>query len=184
MLRQRHDTDGARAAGISEFMRDCAYLASIEFARARPFPMQRRPVTSGGNFASRCRRRSRTRSACTASATRTCSRSPPPAPSACLRRQRVQRHEPPFSWTYTEEAHGGRHAQGIPSRTTRGALSPPARREREAVRIFRDRVEQRRRAPGDGGGGTIDTSTEDGERARGLSVREFEGLYMKAWKSG
>jgi ribonucleoside-diphosphate reductase alpha chain len=57
MLRVRYDTDAARAlaARVTEFMRDRAYLASIELARERgAFPMFNKDLyLSGGNFASR-----------------------------------------------------------------------------------------------------------------------------------
>ncbi len=57
MLRLRYDTPEARAAAakVSDFMREKAYLASIELARERgAFPMFNRDLyLSGGNFASR-----------------------------------------------------------------------------------------------------------------------------------
>jgi len=57
MLRQRYDTVEARDAAtkISEFMRDRAYLASVELAKERgAFPLFNADMyLSGGNFASR-----------------------------------------------------------------------------------------------------------------------------------
>lgn len=57
MLRLRYDTDAARAMAtrISEFMRDQAYLASVELAKERgAFPLFNADMyLSGGNFASR-----------------------------------------------------------------------------------------------------------------------------------
>src|SRR6185369_8598869 len=57
MLRLRYDTADARsmAARITEFMRDRAYLASVELAKERgAFPMFNADLyLSGGNFASR-----------------------------------------------------------------------------------------------------------------------------------
>ncbi|GLT21232.1 hypothetical protein GCM10007933_06840 [Zoogloea oryzae] len=57
MLRLRYDTDEARAMAtqISEFMRDQAYLASVELAKERgAFPLFNADMyLSGGNFASR-----------------------------------------------------------------------------------------------------------------------------------
>ncbi|MDD5249924.1 MAG: adenosylcobalamin-dependent ribonucleoside-diphosphate reductase [Rhodocyclaceae bacterium] len=57
MLRLKYDTDEARAMAtkISEFMRDRAYLASVELARERgSFPLFNADLyLSGGNFASR-----------------------------------------------------------------------------------------------------------------------------------
>jgi ribonucleoside-diphosphate reductase alpha chain len=57
MLRLRYDTDAARdmARKISEFMRDQAYLASVELAKERgAFPLFNADMyLSGGNFASR-----------------------------------------------------------------------------------------------------------------------------------
>ena len=57
MLRLRYDTDAARAMAtrISEYMRDQAYLASVELARERgAFPLFNADLyLSGGNFASR-----------------------------------------------------------------------------------------------------------------------------------
>jgi ribonucleoside-diphosphate reductase alpha chain len=57
MLRLRYDRPEATAMGarISEFMRDAAYLASVELARERgPFPLFNAELyLSGGNFASR-----------------------------------------------------------------------------------------------------------------------------------
>jgi len=57
MLRQRYDTNEARATAtkISEFMRDRAYLASVDLAKERgAFPLFNADMyLSGGNFASR-----------------------------------------------------------------------------------------------------------------------------------
>ncbi|MDD2991127.1 MAG: adenosylcobalamin-dependent ribonucleoside-diphosphate reductase [Zoogloea sp.] len=57
MLRLRYDTDEARAMAtkISEYMRDQAYLASVELAKERgAFPLFNADLyLSGGNFASR-----------------------------------------------------------------------------------------------------------------------------------
>jgi ribonucleoside-diphosphate reductase alpha chain len=76
MLRLRYDTAEARskAARITEFMRDHAYLASIELAQERgAFPMFNRDLyLSGGNSLRGCRSRSRTESASTGCAIRTC----------------------------------------------------------------------------------------------------------------
>ena len=57
MLRKRYDAQDAREAAtkISEFMRDRAYLASVELAKERgPFPLFNADMyLAGGNFASR-----------------------------------------------------------------------------------------------------------------------------------
>ena len=178
------DEARAMAAKISEFMRDRAYVASIELAKERgAFPMfNARPLPLG--------RQLRLAPAARDQGCDPQARHPQLAPAVDrphrhhqprLRRQRLQRHRAAVLVDlHAQEAHGRRHAQGVPRRGPRVApLSPPARRGREAARLLRDGARDlRRRAPGDGRGGRAvhrHQHLEDGERARGLSVRGVRG---------
>jgi len=194
MLRLRYDTDAARsmAAQISETLRDAAYQASVELARERgAFPMFNPDLyLSGGNFASRL-----------------------PAPMKELIRKHGIRNshllaiaptgtislafadnasngiEPPFSWTYTRKK---RMADGT---------HKEFRVEDHAWRLYRHMHGAEAKLPG-----YFVTALEisaDAHQAMVAAVApfidtsisktvnvpedypyaEFEGLYMKAWKS-
>lgn len=84
MLRLRYDRAEARAMAsrISEFMRDTAYLTSVEMAKERgAFPSSTPSCTfPAATLPPACPTRSRPKSASTACAIPTCCPSPPPAP--------------------------------------------------------------------------------------------------------
>src|SRR5438094_4190622 len=108
MLRLRYDTQGARtmAARITEFMRDRAYLASMQLAKERgAFPMFNADLyLSGGNFASRLpneikeriRKHGIRNSHLLAIA-------PTGTISLAFADNASNGIEPPFSWTYTRK---------------------------------------------------------------------------------
>ena len=108
MLGLRYDTDEARktAAKISEFMRDRAYLASVELAKERgPFPLFNADLyLSGGNFASRLPqpikdaiRKHGIRNS------HLLSIAPTGTISLAFADNASNGIEPPFSWTYTRK---------------------------------------------------------------------------------
>ena len=108
-----------------------------------------------------------------------------------LRRQRLQRHRAAVLLDlHAQEAHGRRHAQGIPRRGPRvAAVPPPGRRGREAARVLRDRAGDLRAQAhkGDGGRGRAvhrHQHLQDGERARGLSVRRIRGPLPRGVEGG
>ena len=118
MLRQRYDSDEARATGarIAEAMRDNAYRASVELARERgPFPLFNADLyLSGTSFAARlpeeikelAQAGIRNRTAVIA----------PTADFARVRRKR-QRHRPAFSGVYREKGMPDGTLKEFPSRT-------------------------------------------------------------------
>jgi len=195
MLRLRYDTEDARAAAakVSEVMRDRAYLASIELARERgAFPMFNRDLyLSGGNFASRLpqpikdaiRKHGIRNSHLLAIA-------PTGTISLAFADNASNGIEPPFSWTYTRkkrmadgthkefrvEDHAWRlyrHQHGADA-TLPGyfvtALEISASAHQEMVAAV---------AP------FIDTSISKTVNVpEDYPYADFEGLYMKAWKSG
>jgi ribonucleoside-diphosphate reductase alpha chain len=195
MLRLRYDTEDARAAAakVSEVMRDRAYLASIELARERgAFPMFNRDLyLSGGNFASRLpqpikdaiRKHGIRNSHLLAIA-------PTGTISLAFADNASNGIEPPFSWTYTRkkrmadgthkefrvEDHAWRlyrHQHGAEA-TLPGyfvtALEISASAHQEMVAAV---------AP------FIDTSISKTVNVpEDYPYADFEGLYMKAWKSG
>ena len=108
MLRQRYDTPTARATAtqISEFMRDRAYLASVELAKERgAFPLFNADLyLSGGNFASRLPaelkeqiRKHGIRNS------HLLSIAPTGTISLAFADNASNGIEPPFSWTYTRK---------------------------------------------------------------------------------
>ena len=195
MLRQRYDSESARAlaARISEEMRDYAYRASSEHrARARLVPaVQRRHVPvghqlrhapAGGNQGANQKAR--------------LAQQPPAVDrpdwhhQPRLRRQRLQRHRAAVLLVlHAQEAHGRRHAAGVPGRGLRLApVSPPGRqwraarigeRRRRPARLFRHRARDfRRRARGHGRrGGALyrHQHLQDCQRAGELSLRGLPG---------
>jgi hypothetical protein len=138
----RYDTQEARemAAKIAEFMRDRAYLASVELAKERgAFPMFNKDLyLSGGNFASRLPneikaqiREHGIRNSHLLSIAPTGTISLAFADNASNGSSR------PSLDVHAQEAHGRWHAQGIPRRGPRVApLSPPPRQGREASRLL------------------------------------------------
>ena len=108
MLRLKYDTDRARdmATRISEYMRDRAYLASVELAKERgPFPLFNADLyLSGNNFASRLPnelkeqiRRHGLRNS------HLLSIAPTGTISLAFADNASNGIEPPFSWTYTRK---------------------------------------------------------------------------------
>jgi ribonucleoside-diphosphate reductase alpha chain len=147
MLKLRYDTDGARdmAAKISEYMRDRAYLYSVELAKERgAFPLFNADMyLSGGNFASRLPQEIKdsdpqARPAQLAPAVDRAHRHH----LAGLRRQCLQRHRAALLLDlHAQEAHGRRHLQGIRGRGLRLApLQAPGRRRLQAARVLRHRA--------------------------------------------
>jgi len=195
MLRLRYDTDEARAtaARVSEFMRDKAYLASIELARERgAFPMFNKDLyLSGGNFASRLpaeikdaiRKHGIRNSHLLAIA-------PTGTISLAFADNASNGIEPPFSWTYTRKKRMGdgthkefrvedhawrlyRHLHGEDAKLPDyfvNALEISADAHQEMVAAV---------AP------YIDTSISKTVNVPAdYPYADFEGLYLKAWKSG
>ncbi|HZZ93463.1 MAG TPA: adenosylcobalamin-dependent ribonucleoside-diphosphate reductase [Usitatibacter sp.] len=195
MLRLRYDTEAARgtAAKLTEFMRDKAYLASIDLARERGgFPMFNRDLfLSGGNFASRLpqpikdaiRKHGIRNSHLLAIA-------PTGTISLAFADNASNGIEPPFSWTYTRKK---RMADGT---------HQEFRVEDHAWRLFRHLHGAEAKLPP-----YFVTALEIGADAHEAMVAavapfidtsisktvnvpedypyaDFEGLYLKAWKSG
>ncbi len=149
---------------------------------------------SGGNFAvAPARATSRPRSASTACATRTCCPSRPPAPSAWPSPTTPRNGiEPPFSLDlHPQEAHAGRHAQGIRrSRTTPGACTstcggdvanlPDALRHRPGNVAPRptatwSRLSHRSSTP---------PSRKTVNVPADYPYDDFQDLYLQAWNAG
>jgi ribonucleoside-diphosphate reductase alpha chain len=195
MLGQRYDSAEARetAARMTEFMRDRAYLASIELARERePFPMFNRDLyLSGGNFASRLpndikeaiRKHGIRNSHLLAIA-------PTGTISLAFADNASNGIEPPFSWTYTRKK---RMADGT---------HKEFRVEDHAWRLYRHLYGEDAKLP-DYFVTALEISANahadmvaavapfiDTSISKTVNVPEdypyadFEGLYMKAWKSG
>jgi len=107
MLNLRYDSEPARrmASDISRTMRDAAYEASVDNAKEKgAFPLfDAEKFLAEPHCASRLTDKLKERSGPTASATRTCCRSRDRHDLARIRRQRVRRIEPTFSWTYVRK---------------------------------------------------------------------------------
>ncbi len=195
MLRLRYDTREARAAAakVSEFMREKAYLASIELARERgAFPMFNRDLfLSGGNFASRLpaaikdriREHGIRNSHLLAIA-------PTGTISLAFADNASNGIEPPFSWTYTRKK---RMADGT---------HKEFRVEDHAWRLYRHLFGEEAKLP-DYFVSALEISASahqamvaavapfiDTSISKTVNVpedypyAEFEHLYMEAWKSG
>jgi ribonucleoside-diphosphate reductase alpha chain len=195
MLRLRYDTENARqmAARITEYMRDRAYLASVELAKERgPFPMFNKDLyLSGGNFASRLpeaikqsiRKHGIRNSHLLAIA-------PTGTISLAFADNASNGIEPPFSWTYTRKK---RMADGT---------HKEFRVEDHAWRLYRHMFGEQAKLPdyfvtaleisADAHEAMvaavapfIDTSiSKTVNVAEDYPYADFENLYMKAWKSG
>lgn len=195
MLKLRYDTPEARAMAtrISEVMRDRAYLASVGLAKERgAFPLFNADMyLSGGNFASRLpaeiKQQIRTHGIRNS---HLLSIAPTGTISLAFADNASNGIEPPFSWTYTRRkrmADGTwkeyavedfawrlfRHLGGDTKRlpeyfTTALAISAQAHEEMvAAVAPF------------------IDTSISKTVNVpEDYPYAEFEGLYLKAWRSG
>ncbi len=195
MLKLRYDTVEARAMAtrISEFMRDRAYLASVELAKERgPFPLFNADLyLSGGNFASRLP--AEVKQKIRAHGLRNShllSIAPTGTISLAFADNASNGIEPPFSWTYTRRkrmADGTwkeyavedyawrlyRHLGGDTKRlpdyfVTALAISAQAHKDMVAAV-----------AP------SIDTSISKTVNVpEDYPYADFEGLYLSAWKSG
>jgi ribonucleoside-diphosphate reductase alpha chain len=195
MLRLRYDRPDARAtaARISEFIRDRAYFASVELAKERgAFPMFNKDLyLSGGNFASRLPqelkdsiRKHGIRNS------HLLSIAPTGTISLAFADNASNGIEPPFSWTYTRKK---RMADGT---------HKEFRVEDHAWRLHRHLFGEEGTLPG-----YFVTALEISAEAHEAMVAavapfidtsisktvnvpedypyaQFEGLYMKAWKSG
>ena len=195
MLELRYDAPGARemAAKISEFMRDRAYLASIELAKERgAFPMFNKDLyLSGGNFASRLP--NEIKDAIRKHGIRNShllSIAPTGTISLAFADNASNGIEPPFSWTYTRkkrmadgthkefrvEDHAWRlhrHLHGTDAKLPDHFVT--------ALEISADAHQSMVAAVAP----FIDTSISKTVNVpEDYPYAEFEGLYMKAWKSG
>ena len=196
MLRLRYDTDEARAMAtkISEYMRDRAYLASVELAKERgAFPLFNADLyLSGGNFASRLPqeikeqiRKHGIRNS------HLLSIAPDRHHQPGLRRQRLQRHRAALLLDlHAQEAHGRRHAQGIrrrglrlaPVQARRAAMSPScpttsSPRWRSPPRRTRTWWPPSRPTSTPRISKTVNVPED-------YPYAEFEDLYLAAWKAG
>jgi ribonucleoside-diphosphate reductase alpha chain len=195
MLRRRYDNAGARetAAKISEFMRDRAYLASIDLARERgAFPMFNADLyLSGGNFASRLPQK--VKDAIRKHGIRNShllAIAPTGTISLAFADNASNGIEPPFSWTYTRKK---RMADGT---------HKEFRVEDHAWRLYRHMYGEDAKLPGyfvtaleisadahqqmvAAVAPYIDTSISKTVNVpEDYPYADFEDLYVKAWKSG
>ncbi len=195
MLRLRYDDAPARetAAKITEFMRDRAYLASIELAKERePFPMFNRDLyLSGGNFASRLpgdikeaiRKHGIRNSHLLAIA-------PTGTISLAFADNASNGIEPPFSWTYTRKkrmadgTHKEFRVEDHAWRLYRHLFGEEAKLPEyfvTALEISANAHEEMVAAVAP----FIDTSISKTVNVpEDYPYADFEGLYMKAWQSG
>jgi ribonucleoside-diphosphate reductase alpha chain len=195
MLKLRYDTDGARdmAAKISEFMRDRAYLYSVELAKERgAFPLFNADMyLSGGNFASRLPqeikdqiRKHGLRNS------HLLSIAPTGTISLAFADNASNGIEPPFSWTYTRKKrmvdgtfkeyavedyawrlykHQGGDVSKLPEYFVTALEISAQAHERMVAAV----------AP------YVDTSISKTVNVPAdYPYSEFEDLYMEAWKSG
>jgi ribonucleoside-diphosphate reductase alpha chain len=195
MLKLRYDTDGARDMGakISEYMRDRAYLYSVELAKERgAFPLFNADMyLSGGNFASRLPqeikdqiRKHGLRNS------HLLSIAPTGTISLAFADNASNGIEPPFSWTYTRKKrmvdgtfkeyavedyawrlykHQGGDVSKLPEYFVTALEISAQAHERMVAAV----------AP------YIDTSISKTVNVPAdYPYAEFEDLYMEAWKSG
>ena len=195
MLRHRYDTDGARdmAATISEFMRDRAYLTSIDLARERgAFPMFNADLyLSGGNFASRLPQK--IKDAIRQHGIRNShllAIAPTGTISLAFADNASNGIEPPFSWTYTRKKRmaDGTHKEFRVEdhawrlyRHLRGTDAKLPEYFVTALEISADAHQAMVAAVAP----FVDTSISKTVNVpEDYPYAEFEDLYMKAWKSG
>jgi len=195
MLRQRYDSDAARAAAarISEFMRDAAYRASTELARERgAFPLFNADMyLSGTSFAARLPaeiknliRKNGIRNS------HLLSIAPTGTISLAFADNASNGIEPPFSWTYTRKKrepdgtlkeypvedyawrvykHSGGDVQKLPPWFVTALELSASAHQRMVAAV----------AP------YIDTSISKTVNVpENYPYAEFQNLYMEAWKSG
>jgi ribonucleoside-diphosphate reductase alpha chain len=196
MLGLRYDTPRPAPwpPSISAFMRDRAYLASVELAKERgAFPLFNADLyLSGGNFASRLPaeikeqiRKHGIRNS------HLLSIAPDRHHLAGLRRQRLQRHRAALLVDlHAQEAHGRRHLQGIRGRGLRVApvQVPRRRHERSCRPTSSPRWKSRAQAHKDMVAAVapyIDTSISKTVNVpEDYPYADFEDLYLTAWKAG
>ena len=195
MLKLRYDTDAARdmATRISEFMRDRAYLYSVELARERgAFPLFNADMyLSGGNFASRLPqevkdsiRKYGLRNS------HLLSIAPTGTISLAFADNASNGIEPPFSWTYTRKkrmADGTFKEYAVEDYAWRlykhqgGDISKLPDYFVTALEISAQAHEQMVAAVAP----YVDTSISKTVNVPAdYPYSEFEDLYMVAWKSG
>ncbi|HEX5392334.1 MAG TPA: adenosylcobalamin-dependent ribonucleoside-diphosphate reductase [Rhodocyclaceae bacterium] len=195
MLRLKYDTPEARdmAAKISEFMRDKAYLASVELAKERgPFPLFNADLyLSGGNFASRLPqdvkdqiRKHGLRNS------HLLSIAPTGTISLAFADNASNGIEPPFSWTYTRKkrmADGTHKEYAVEDYAWRlynhmgGDVSKLPEYFITALEISAQAHEEMVAAVAP----FVDTSISKTVNVPAdYPYAEFENLYMVAWKSG
>jgi ribonucleoside-diphosphate reductase alpha chain len=195
MLRLRYDTEEARsgAARITEFMRDRAYLASIDLARERgAFPMFNKDLyLSGGNFASRLPNEIKDRiRQYGIRNSHVLAIAPTGTISLAFADNASNGIEPPFSWTYMRKK---RMADGT---------HREFRVEDHAWRLYRHMFGEDAKLPGyfvtaleisadahqamvAAVAPFIDTSISKTVNVpENYPYADFEGLYLKAWKAG
>jgi ribonucleoside-diphosphate reductase alpha chain len=195
MLRQRYDSEGAQdtATRISAYMRDRAYLASVELARERgAFPLFNRDMyLSGGNFASRLPaevkdqiRKHGIRNS------HLLSIAPTGTISLAFADNASNGIEPPFSWTYTRKkrmADGTHKEYAVEDYAWRlykhqgGDVSKLPDYFVTALEISAQAHEKMVAAVAP----YVDTSISKTVNVPAdYPYTEFEDLYMVAWKSG
>ena len=195
MLRLAYDTDEARAMGakISEYLRDRAYLASVELATERgAFPLFNADLyLSGGNFASRLPqevkdkiRKHGIRNS------HLLSIAPTGTISLAFADNASNGIEPPFSWTYTRKkrmADGTHKEFRVEDHAYRlykfingeNAKLPPWFVTALEISAEAHKAMVAAVAP------YVDTSISKTVNVpEDYPYTEFEGLYLSAWKSG
>lgn len=195
MLGLRYDTDEARktAAKISEFMRDRAYLASVDLAKERgAFPLFNADLyLSGGNFASRLPQH--IKDAIRKHGIRNShllSIAPTGTISLAFADNASNGIEPPFSWTYTRKkrmADGTHKEYAVEDYAWRlykhqgGDTAKLPEYFVTALEISAQAHEQMVAAVAP----YVDTSISKTVNVPAdYPYAEFEDLYMVAWKSG
>ena len=195
MLGLRYDTDEARktAAKISEFMRDRAYLASVDLAKERgAFPLFNADLyLSGGNFASRLPQH--IKDAIRKHGIRNShllSIAPTGTISLAFADNASNGIEPPFSWTYTRKkrmADGTHKEYAVEDYAWRlykhqgGDVAKLPDYFVTALEISAQAHEQMVAAVAS----YIDTSISKTVNVPAdYPYAEFEDLYLVAWKSG
>jgi ribonucleoside-diphosphate reductase alpha chain len=195
LMKLRYDTAPARdmAARISEYLRDRAYLASIELAKERgAFPMFNKDLyLSGGNFASRLP--NEIKDAIRKHGIRNShllSIAPTGTISLAFADNASNGIEPPFSWTYTRKKRmaDGTHKEFRVEdhawrlhRHLHGADAKLPDYFVTALEISADAHQAMVAAVAP----FIDTSISKTVNVpEDYPYAQFEGLYTKAWKSG
>ncbi len=195
MLQLRYDTGQgfAMAAKVAEFMRDRAYLASVELAKERgAFPMFNADLyLSGGNFASRLP--ANLKEAIRKHGIRNShllSIAPTGPTSLAFADNASNGIEPPFSWTYTRKkrmADGTHKEFRVEDHAWRlyrhllGAESKLPEYFVTALEISADAHQAMVAAVAP----FIDTSISKTVNVpEDYPYKDFEGLYLNAWKAG